>query len=68
MYSVLRKSKEKKKGLPIDLQLQLFDQAVLPILRYGVEIWGHENSDILEKLHLTFCRILLKVNNSHQSA
>ena len=28
--------------LPLDLQLQLFDQLILPILLYGCEIWGFE--------------------------
>ena len=60
MYSVLRKSR--KKGLPIDLQLQLFDNVVLPILLYGAEVWGHENNEMIEKLHLKYCRILLNVN------
>ena len=62
MYSVLRKSK--MLGLTIDLQLQLFDNLVTPILLYGAEIWGGGNNDIIEKLHLKFCRILLHVNNS----
>lgn len=62
MYSVLRKSK--KLGLTIDLQLQLFDNLVTPILLYGAEIWGCGNNDIIEKLHLKYCRMLLRVNNS----
>jgi len=49
MYAILRKSR--RMGLPIDLQLQLFDSVVSPILLYGVEVWGHENIEIIEKLH-----------------
>jgi hypothetical protein len=30
-------------AIPIDCQLKLFDQLILPILSYGTEIWGHEN-------------------------
>ena len=29
-------------NLPIDLQLELFDLMVLPIMLYGSEVWGHE--------------------------
>ena len=63
-FSLLRKSKKRKRGLPTDPHLQMFDQDILPILLYGAEIWGLENNHILEKLHLRFCRILLMVNNS----
>jgi hypothetical protein len=37
--------------LPIDIQLKLFDQTILPILTYNCEIWGFENIDIIEKVH-----------------
>ena len=40
MFSVLKRSRELE--LPIDLQLELFDSLVLPILLYGCEIWGFE--------------------------
>jgi hypothetical protein len=42
--------------IPIDLQFKLFDTLILPILTYGSEIWGYENTKQLEKLHLQFCR------------
>ena len=56
MFSVLKSSRELE--LPIDLQLELFDSLVLPILLYGCEIWGFENIEILEKLDLFFLNIL----------
>ena len=37
---------------------------VTPILPYGAEVWGRSNNDILGKLHLILCRILLHVHNS----
>ena len=40
--------------IPIDLQLYLFDHVILPIALYGCEIWGFENSQIIEKLHNDF--------------
>ena len=42
----------------------MFDSVVVPILLYECEIWGHENNELIEKLHLKFCRIILQVNNS----
>ena len=32
---------------------------IKPILLYGCEIWGFVNNDILEKVHLKFCKIIL---------
>ena len=37
--------------IPVDLQLYLFDHVILPIASYGREIWGFENSQIIENLH-----------------
>ena len=50
--------------LPLDVQLELFDTMVVPIITYGCETWGVKNNDIIEKLHLRFCRYILKVKNS----
>jgi hypothetical protein len=39
-----------------------FDQykkLVKPILLYSCEIWGSGNNDILEKVYLKFCKIIL---------
>jgi hypothetical protein len=36
----------------------------LPILTYGCEIWGYENTKQLEKLHLQFCRNILGVRTT----
>ena len=38
--------------LPIDLQIKLFDNTVLPIHMYGCEVFGYENTDILDAVHL----------------
>ena len=50
--------------LPIDLQLKLFDNTVLPILTYGSEIWGYENLDIIERIHTDFLRRISKCRKS----
>ena len=62
MFSVLRKSR--KLHLPVDLQLQLFDSMVMPILLYGSEVTGFENTDILERLCTQFYKIILNVKKS----
>ena len=48
--------------LPLDLQLQLFDQLILPILLYGCEIWGFEKLSQIETFYLKYCKGLLGVH------
>lgn len=48
-------------NLPIDLQLKLFDNTILPILTFSCEVWGIENNTDIEKVHLEFLR---KITNS----
>ena len=50
--------------LPIDLQLKLFDNTVLPILTYACEVWGFENLQILERIHSEFLRKITKTRKS----
>ncbi|KAK6188042.1 hypothetical protein SNE40_004310 [Patella caerulea] len=59
MFYVLRKAR--KLYLPIDILSQLFDAMIAPILLYGAESWGYENNDIIESLHLEFCKHIMKV-------
>ena len=56
MYNVLQNCR--RNNLSIECQLDMFDKAILPILLYGSEIWGFENLDLLEKVHLRFCKII----------
>ena len=50
--------------LPIDLQIKLFDNTIVPILTYGCEVFGYENLDILEGVHLEFLRKLGRLRKS----
>ena len=43
-------------NLPVDLQLLLFDQTILPIVLYTCEVWGFENIQLIEKLQNEFLR------------
>lgn len=55
LYGVLRKIRYF--SLPINCQLDLFDKVINPILLYSCEVWGYENLDIIEKVHLKFFEI-----------
>ena len=61
-YALIQKCR--KLGLAIDIQLHLFDSIIVPICLYGCEVWGFKNIDIVEKLHLQFCKSILYVNKS----
>ena len=50
--------------IPIDLQLYLFDHVMLPKALYGCEIWGFENSQIIENLHNDFLRQTINLRKS----
>jgi hypothetical protein len=45
-------------------QLDLFDKMVKPILLYGCELWGLSNCDIIERVHLKYCKLLLNLKYS----
>ena len=62
MYEVLRFGRQYE--LSIKGQLELFDRLVKPIMLYGCEVWGFGNNDMLEKIHLKFCKILLNLKSS----
>ena len=42
--------------IPLNLQLKLFDNTFVPILTYGSEVWGYDNSDLIEKVRNDFLR------------
>ena len=57
IFSVLRKTK--KLNLPVDMQLQLFYCMAVTILLYGADIYGYEQSEIIESLFVQFYKIIL---------
>ena len=56
MYSLIQKGRRLK--LPTDIMLKLFDSCVASILLYGCEVWGYENTDIIEKVHTKFWKFI----------
>ena len=62
MYGLLQKCRKHK--LSIECQLDRLDKTILPILLYGSEIWGFENIDIIERVHLRFCKLILHLKQS----
>ena len=51
--------------LPVDCQLKLFDQTIVPILLYGSEVCGFENLHVIEKIHLDFLKSILKMKKMY---
>jgi hypothetical protein len=37
---------------------------IKPILLYGCEVWGFGKNEVLERVHLKFCKILLNLKSS----
>lgn len=62
IFSVLKKTR--KLGLPIDIQLQMFDYMVTPILLYASEVCGYENRDVIESFFLQFYKIVFNFKKS----
>ena len=55
----------KNLNLPMDLQLKLFDQIILPIMTYSCEIFGFENCGLFEKIHTQFLRSIIQARKSN---
>ena len=50
--------------LPLDLQIELFNRTILPILLYGCEIWGYQNTRIIENVQNQFLRSITNLKKS----
>ena len=62
MFSVYKKSRSLK--LPVDIQFNLFDRLVAPIMLYSCEVWGFSNVCQIENLHRKFCKMILKLRST----
>ena len=60
MYSskeIVRYRKIRNLAIPIDL-------LITPILVYSCEVWGFENKQGIEKMHLQYCKRILNLRSS----
>ena len=64
MFSLLKKIR--KNNLPLDVQIELFERCVHPVLLYGCELWGLENI-MCSRLQLRFLKMVLGVKASTPS-
>ncbi len=65
MYSVIRKGR--CLHLPIDVMFNLFDTLITPILLYSCEVWGPNIVELIERVHLKFCKHILRLKTSTPS-
>lgn len=54
LFSLFRKIRSL--NLTFDLQIDLFNKTIKPILLYGCEIWGYGNLDVIERIQLKFLK------------
>ena len=52
MFSLI--SKSRAHNLDLDLQIDLFDNLIQPVLLYGSEIWGAYGCNIVGRLQLKY--------------
>jgi len=60
MFNLITKARTL--SLPVDIQSELFDQLVTPILLYGCEVWGFHKLDQIEVFYRKFLKNLLGVH------
>lgn len=65
VFALLKKVKSL--SLPFDIQVDLFNKTIKPILLYGCEIWGVGNIDILERVQLTYFKYIFSLKKSTPS-
>jgi hypothetical protein len=65
MFSLLKKIRNL--NLTFDLQIDLFNKTIKPILLYGCEIWGFVNNQDIEKVQLKFLKMILNLKKSTPS-
>ena len=60
LYSLIGTSR--RYDLPVDIQIELFNMMVVPVLTYGCEIWGDNIVREVELLHMKFMKHVLYVH------
>ena len=54
----------KFRNLSVAILLKLFDKLIVPILCYSCEVWGFNKAKDIERVHLKFCKYILKMKTS----
>jgi hypothetical protein len=62
MYEVLKMGRLYKHSVKI--QLDHFDKMIKSILLYGCEVCEFGKNEVLDRVHLKFCKILLNLKSS----
>ena len=62
VFSLMCKSRAL--NLTLDVQIDLFDKLVSPVLLYGSEVWGPYGCEIVKRVQLKFYKSILKLNKS----
>ena len=62
MYALITKSR--KLCLDLDLQIQLFDSTVVPILLYSSEVCGCDNISIIKQFQVKYLKIVLRAKKT----
>ena len=65
LFALLRKIKSL--SLPFDIQIDVFDKTIKPILLYGCEVWGYGNIDVIERVQLKFFKYIFNLKKSTPS-
>lgn len=65
LFSLIKKIPNS--DLPFDIQIDLFNKTIKPILLYGCEIWGTGNCDIIERVQLKFYKYIFNLKKSTPS-
>ena len=60
LFSCVSKFKNFNPGILLDL----FDKLILPILCYSCELWGFNVGKGIERVHLRFCKYILRIRNN----
>ena len=64
-FSLIRKIRAL--DLPFDIQIDMFNKTIKPILLYGSEIWGFGNCDIIERVQLKFYKYIFNLKRTTPS-
>lgn len=65
VFALLRKINSL--SLPFDIQIELFNKTIKPILLYGCEIWGVGKNDIIKRVQLKYFKHIFNLKKSTPS-